>query len=264
MVRKRVEIEYEEGAQLGRSRDGDGASSPNLFVPGLKGVKGQVKIYDLDEDEEDSLTDFPSAVYVTNEYASDSRANEPEFGELLGALALLAAIVALEKAKPHVKRWWNDQARPAMKSTWSRLARTRETDSQTITAESSILLEPVPAESSHELVAALEGHRASMGSVEARERFVAALAAMLFSEEQLRILRNSRIEDEDGPLGVDGAIETLTPKQVGDSITLILEANPSLLDEETLVEIGEILGGSRVECAPSNEKRNGKKGTRSD
>ncbi|MDX3866815.1 hypothetical protein [Streptomyces europaeiscabiei] len=265
MVRKRVEIEYEDGTQLGRSRDGDGASSPNLFIPGSQGVKGQVKIYDIDEDEADSLTDSPLVVYVTDEYASDSRAKEPsELAELLGALALLGAIVALEKAKPHVKRWWSDQARPAINSMWNRLARTREADSQAVAAESTALMEYAPAESSQEVVATLEAYRASMSSVEARERFVAALVARLFSEEQLRILRNSRIEDEDGPLGLNGVMETLTYRQVEDSITLMLETNPSLLDEETLAEIGKILGGSRVERAPSIEKRNSKEGTTSD
>ncbi|MEU8755313.1 hypothetical protein AB0C88_33035 [Streptomyces chartreusis] len=265
MVRRRVEIEYEEGAQLGRSRDGDGASSPNLFVPGLQGVKGQVKIYDIDEGEADSLTDSPSVVYVTDEYTSDSRAKEPsELGELLGALALHGAIVALEKAKPHVKRWWIDQACPAINSMWNRLAKTREADSQATAAESSTSVGSASAESSQEVAVTLEAYRVNMSSVEARERFVAALVARLFSEEQLRILRNARIEDEDSPADLNSSMETLTSKQFGESVTLMLEANPSLVDEEKLAEIGKILGRIRVEQEPSIEKGNDQRGAMSD
>ncbi|WOI62329.1 hypothetical protein [Streptomyces fradiae] len=262
MVRKRVEIEYEEGVQLGRSRDGDGASSPNLFIPGSKGVKGQVKIYEIDEGEGDSLTGSPSVVYVTGEYGSDSRARErlePE--EIIEALVIL--VKAAERAAPHLKRWWNYQARPFIESTRNRLVRTRKADSQAITPEPSNLVESASSEDSQELATALDGHRVSMSSTEAQERFIAALVARLFSEEQLRILCNARIEDEDEALQLNGPTETLTPKQVEDSIILMLEANPSLLDEETLAEIGKILGGGRVERAPSIEKRNAKKGTTS-
>ncbi|MGW2269638.1 hypothetical protein [Streptomyces yangpuensis] len=263
MVRKRVEIEYEEGMQLGRSRDGDGASSPNLFTPGSKGVKGQVKIYDIDEGEGDSLTDTPPVLHVAGEYGADSRVRErlePE--EIVELLVIL--VEAAERAAPHLKRWWNHQVRPFVKSTRSRLARTRKGESRAITPESSALVESVSSEDSQELVAELEGYRVTMRGAEARERFVAALVARLFSEEQLRILRNARIDDEDGSSQLSGVIETLTPKQVEGSIALMLENNPSLLDEATLAEIWKILGGSQVARLPSIEMRNDGKGATSD
>ncbi|MFJ3961415.1 hypothetical protein [Streptomyces sp. NPDC090036] len=263
MVRKTVEIEYEEGMQLGRSRDGDGASSPNLFTPGSKGVKGQVKIYDIGEGEGGSLTDSPPVVRVASEYGADSRGRErlePE--EIVELLAILVEVA--ERAAPHLKRWWNDQLRPFVKSTRSRLARTGKDESRAITPESSALVESVSSEDLRELVAELEGHRVAMRGVEARERFVAALVARLFSEEQFRTLRNARIEDEDGSSRLSGVLETLTPKQVEDSITLMLEANPSLLDEAKLAEIWKILGGIQVERLPSIEMRNDGKGATSD
>ncbi|MBA2809143.1 hypothetical protein E0500_017500 [Streptomyces sp. KM273126] len=122
---------------------------------------------------------------------------EPE--EIIGALVVL--VKAAERAAPHLKRWWNYQARPFVKSTRTRFVRTRKADSQAITTESSTLIESVSSDASQELVAALEGHRA----------------------------------------------------------TLMLEVNPSLLDEENLAEIGKILGGSRGSRAPAIEERNGKK-----
>ncbi len=156
MVRKTVEIEYEEGMQLGRSRDGDGASSPNLFTPGSKGVKGQVKIYDIGEGEGDLLTDSPPVVCVASEYGADSRGRErlePE--EIVELLAILVEVA--ERAAPRLKRWWNDQLRPFVKSTRSRLARTGKDESRAITPESSALVESVSSEDLRELVAELEG-----------------------------------------------------------------------------------------------------------
>lgn len=103
-----------------------------------------------------------------------------------------------------------------------------------------------------------------MRGVEARERFVAALLARLFSEEQFRILRNARIEDEDGSSRLSGVLEMLTPKQIEDSITLMLEANPSLLDEAKLAEIWKIVGGIQIERLFPIEMRNDGKGATSD
>jgi hypothetical protein len=79
-----------------------------------------------------------------------------------------------------------------------------------------------------------------MSSAEARERFAAALMARLFSDEQMRILRNTPIQDDDDHLELENAMETLTPKQVGDSINLMLETDLALLDPGTMAELGKI------------------------
>ena len=136
-----------------------------------------------------------------DECASDSRAKESSGpGDLLRSLLIISTILALRAAEPHVKRWWSNQALPAVKSMRNRLASTRETDSQVASAESSTLMESAPADASRGVVAALEVLRDSMSSAEARDHFVAASVARRFSEEQLRVLRNVRIEDESGSL----------------------------------------------------------------
>lgn len=61
-----------------------------------------------------------------------------------------------------------------------------------------------------------------------------------------RSQRDAKIED-DGLAGMTAAMEALTPQQVGETITLMLEKNPSLLDREPLAEFGTILGGSRAD-----------------
>lgn len=161
---------------------------------------------------------------------------------MLGALAVLVVVVAAKKAAPHLRRWWSGQAIPFLEG-WSRgLLKGRRAKGPVVAAQGSTLARAAPTESSQEAAVALEEYRASMSSAEARERFVAALVARLFSEGQLQVLRNSRIEDEASVLELASALETLTPDQLGESLTLILEANPSWPDKEMLAEIGSTLG----------------------
>ncbi|GAB2460322.1 hypothetical protein GCM10027162_64690 [Streptomyces incanus] len=79
-----------------------------------------------------------------------------------------------------------------------------------------------------------------MGSEEASARFAAALMARLFSDEQMEILRNARIESEGGSPELS-AVEQLTLQQVVDNVRLMLEVNPSLLTRESLAELGKVL-----------------------
>ncbi|MEV7807426.1 hypothetical protein AB0O28_31215 [Microbispora sp. NPDC088329] len=232
--------EYPDGLTPGLSKDG--GIHQNLYDD-----QGRLTDHGTFFPDDENRGDPPPVfVNVTNEYTSDSQATDPlEVEALLGALVLLGAIVALKKAEPYVKRWWNDQALPTLKSTWNRLARTRMADSRATTAELSTLAGPAPADSSREVLGELEECRASMSSAEARERFVAALTARLFSEEQIKMLCNARIGDDDGSSELNSTMGMLTPKQIGDGIALMLEANPSLLDEATLTELGRILGRSR-------------------
>lgn len=50
-----------DDAELGQSRQADDASSPNFYVSNLRGVRGQVKIYDIDEDQVEPS--YPEPVY---------------------------------------------------------------------------------------------------------------------------------------------------------------------------------------------------------
>lgn len=105
------------------------------------------------------------------------------------------------------------------------------------------------ADSSGEVIAALETYRASMTSAEARDRLVAAVRARLFSDEQVRLLRDARIEVDGTPSQVERAMEELTPQQLVDSVTLMLEMDPSSFDEAAFARLGEVLGSSRGNSA---------------
>ena len=50
---------------------------------------------------------------------------------------------------------------------------------------------------------------------------------------------------EDGPLEL-GATSDFTPQRIGEHIALMLEANPSLLGQDTLAELGKLIAEVRA------------------
>jgi hypothetical protein len=85
-----------------------------------------------------------------------------------------------------------------------------------------------------------------MSSAEAQARYLLALAARAYSDEQMRLVSNAHIEEGEGFMELQRALAELPPQQVA-NILENLEANPSLLNDGTLDELGKILGISRVD-----------------
>jgi hypothetical protein len=195
------------------------------------------------KDEADSLSNEYAWYPPVSEEASVSRASEPSIlAEVIAEVVSHAIDVAVAEAKPYVNRLWNDKALPAIKSarnkTSNRIAKARRADRQADAAELATFVEAAPADSSEEVAAALEEDKPSMSSEEAQKRLVAALMARAlsdeakaFSDEQIRMLLNARVEDGDAFLAWKSSLEKLTPQEVEDRIHLMLETNPSFLEE---------------------------------
>lgn len=230
-------FEYSDGLTPGRSKDG--GLHQNLYDDQGRLVDHGTFIPD-DENDDGSQTDPPPVlIYITDENTSDSRSDErSDLVETISDLVELLIFVA--EAYPHVKRWWN-KALPVIKSRWKRLSRTRVADSQLAAGETSTVLEATVVDSSQGVVALPEVYRASMSSAEARARLLLALAAKAFSEEQIRIVSAARIKDDDGLVELKRTVDELTPQQIA-NVVKALKANPSFLDDETLAELGNILG----------------------
>ncbi|MFC4607117.1 hypothetical protein ACFO9E_04680 [Streptomyces maoxianensis] len=230
MVSVSGRFEYPDDLTPGQSKDG--GLHHNLYDSQGRLVDHARFIPD-DESEEDSPTEASSPFLDSHrcgcECESHSRARERLDPEEVVEL-LVNLIKAAEWAAPRLKRWWNGQALPLMKSTRSRLVWTRKDDSPEVPVE----------EPTQEANVELEKDRVTMSSEEAAAHFAAALMARLFSDDQMRILWNARIENENDSLGLS-AVGYLTPQQVEDGVRLILERNPSLLAEDSLGELGKIL-----------------------
>lgn len=266
---EKIRVEIPDGQRLGLSRDTDGAYRAHLFDE-TNNLVGHAELFEPDED----ATDSPYIQYVYVSDSTDTKSGDltdEELEEMLKALVGLAMIVATlaAAAAPHVKSWWHDVAVPLMKSASesARLAAKSARDNAKLTVKSALntftgtwmrergaaesetpdVSEPVIAGSSIEVAVAFEGYRARMGSAEARERFIGALLARAFSDEQLRLLSNAKFENDRDALDLQAAMERLTPQQVGETLSLMLEKNPSLLERDSLAELATVVRGSKTD-----------------
>ncbi|MFV2009392.1 MULTISPECIES: hypothetical protein [unclassified Micromonospora] len=220
-------IRAPKGARLSSSRKTAGAHRGFAHDPEAKTLR-HAEIFLKDESLEESIEYYspPPFTYIDYDLTPNSKEEDlPDARAVLGFLVLLAAIKATEKAAPHIRRWWINRASPAIRSAWERLAKSRKADGDAVDTARNF---PQAA------IASSDENQISMSSVEAMERFVAALTARLlsedakrFSEEQIEVLRNARIEN----LELPDSSGMLTPEEVRDGIKLMLEQNPSLLDD---------------------------------
>jgi hypothetical protein len=239
MARENFDVEVPEGTHLAFSRDTDGAYRAHLFDESNRLV-GHAELF---EPHGDGCEADPGYPYVNVDRAA-SQDDESDLAEVLAALLVLGVVVAAQKAAPHLRKWWNDTALPFLKDKRSKLPHSSAPKSKATTPGSAVVVAPAPVVSD-DLFTALDEYRARISSAEARERFVAALAARAFSERQFRLLRNARIEDANGFLELESAMDALTPEQLEDGIRAMLEANPSWPDHETVAELGKLLQGIR-------------------
>lgn len=250
MAIKRFDVEVPDGQHLGTSRDTDGAYRAHLFDDETNDLVGHAELFEPHEDESSSPN--VEHVYVSGSGAAEEAPSQLS-DEVLEALANLV-ITAAVAAAPHIKKWWTDKvvptfrvSRDGVKSAYKRVPHWRKDRGPTSTAVVVSVVGPAPVQSNSEPAVAVQDDRIRMSSVEARERFVAALVAQAFSDAQMKILQHAQIEDEEGPVELEDAIRAPTPQDVAETLKGILERKPSLLDRGTLTELGSILGGGRAD-----------------
>ncbi len=159
--------------------------------------------------------------------------------EMLAKLvvAIVGGIVwSVEKASPHVRRWWAQRALPAAMRARQRvvsLVRRAGTMARRDRREPRSTLTPSVADA--QVVVAASQVR--MSSEEWVLRFRAMMAATAFRDEQLRVLSNARIEDQAVP-EVEGnrAPQQLTAQEFAERLAVLLGANPSVLSEQAAEE----------------------------
>jgi hypothetical protein len=238
-----MRVVWEEGTKLSDSRNDPGANSP-LVRDDDNNLVGQVTLHKIDEPKEEDESESDTDPWDGSEDDDWVPDEDVAIVAIAGALAIIAIVAAATKAAPHVKRWWMNKAVPFLKKTKSKVRKKRKPVEQVTVVEWSTLAQFAPVESSQDVMTALSEYKTKMSSVEARDRFVAALVARLFSDEQMRILRSAQIEDDGTGLELARAMEEITPEKLTESITMMLEANPSWPDENTIGELGRILGSA--------------------
>lgn len=151
-------------------------------------------------------------------------------------------------ATPRVKKFSDEKVRPVIASNRDRLAG-RRMASKIIPAGEPIVVDATVVEPSTELIAESEDSRPHMSLEEAQARYLLALATKAFSDEQMRILSNARIDDSEGFAELQRVVSELSPEQVADILEKV-QANPSLLRGGTLDQLLKILRMGQADVRP--------------
>lgn len=100
MIRENVTIEYKAGTTPMNSNKSEHGRSPLVGIPGEKGVKGQVEILPLDEDQDEGNDNTPSWWGPALADVSKDEGDSPEVGAatVLAGLALVGLTVSAVSA----------------------------------------------------------------------------------------------------------------------------------------------------------------------
>jgi hypothetical protein len=144
-----------------------------------------------------------------------------------------------------VKAWVANVAMPAVKSSVhsarrriSKGHKAAQTDLSELGTSGVVATDP-----STELDVSPSDEKPSMSGQEAQTRVAAALLARAFSDEQLRMVFNARIDDDGEFLAWMKFMEERTPAEVEECVHQIIESNPGFLE----VFFATLLGGRHAE-----------------
>lgn len=239
---KRIPGYYEwDDDDLTPGRKKEGGLHQNLFdADGC--LKGSARFVPADEVDSDPayVTEYVTEhVYVR---AEERRLTpeQQELADLISEVLIVFMDKGIERAKPHVKKWWTESVRPFVGKQRARLPKLRPkrpSKADRASLESDRL--PVDSDqSSVEIAVAVP--RPKMSSAEAQARYLAAMAARAFSEEQMRMVRSADILDVENIAEVESKIVELPPSEVRELMSRMV-TDPSMLGEETLAELASVL-----------------------
>jgi hypothetical protein len=228
MVKKMMWVEYDDESHLSKSRNDPGKYSPLTREDGTNKL-GHVTLSDVDEDDfgreyQDGDDDLPA------------KGEEPASH---WALETLGAVISVAASNPQVVRWLAEQAMPAVSSAWKRL-RLRASAQSVDRGEQAQRAHATPAIERQEVLAALDACQAGLGTAQARNRFLTALLPRLYNEEQLRMLREARIDDAKALLEHD-MTQTLTVERFRSAIRALLQENPDVVTGRGRAELARIV-----------------------
>lgn len=234
---------------LSPGQKAEGGLHQNLFDKDGK-LKASARFVPSEESE-------PSSVHVTEHMfvTAEERRLSREQEELLNTV-IKATIEGLfeqsVKAAPHVRQWWNSSFRPFLSKQRDRIPKLTKGKNH----KGDEILEPVVDDNTHQdrdlPAVADSGPRPKMSSAEAQARFLAAMAAHAYSEQQLALLNSADIIDSADLSEIQNRIAELPPHQVRELMTQIVSV-PSMLTEDKLAMLASLL--DRTALPPAEQDR---------
>jgi hypothetical protein len=226
------------------SQKKEGGLHQNLFDKDGK-LKGNARFVPDDDTEPLDVTE---TVYVPLEHRRKTREQE-ELEQAIADLLVQLIVLGIAKAKPVVKQWWQQRARPAIDTKRKRMRKRsrRLTHRKT---ETFPVGGPV-----REAALAVAVDRPKMSKAEAQARYLAALAARAYSDEQIRLVENAYIVDGESIAELQRSLTELPSGEVRRLLEEMAK-NPSMLNENSLAELASILGPrNRLSSGESRQLR---------
>lgn len=251
MARIHGTYEYDDD-DLTPGKKKEGGLHQNLFDD-EGNLKGSARfIPDDDQPETDYVSDYVdpyydpySAARFAAEVEAEERRRERELQENAELIAKVAADLYV-KVKPHAQRLWRERIGPAVQTERETRARRkierqarreqkRETDrsesNEVATRVENGIIEGTVIAPTNDLSLASQEYRRNMSSSEAQARYIMALEAKAFSDEQLRMVANANVVEDEQFVELESALAELPPAQVAQIIHQ-MELNPSVLADE--------------------------------
>lgn len=213
----------------------EGGLHQNLF-DNEGNLKGNARFIPDQEDDPDPLV-ITETVYVPVEQRRRSREVE-ELEQTISDLITVGITYGIAKAKPYVEQWWREKARPGVdvrRAKWSERRMRRRWGKKTSAVEATVL------DQSRGLADTAAGDRPQMSSAEAQARYLAALAARAYSDEQMRLVSDADIVESENLAQLKRSLAELPSDEVK-SLIEAMATDPSLLGEDTLAELASLLG----------------------
>ncbi|MDJ0105418.1 hypothetical protein QM646_03315 [Rhodococcus erythropolis] len=268
VTRIRGFYEYDDD-DLTPGKKKEGGLHQNLFDDDGS-LKGHARF--IPHEDPDPVVTYRPVDLRDKEHERRRARHQEEIAELLADFVKILVV----QATPHAKRLWHEKARPVLearyaeatndaKLLWHEKARpviearrARKAARKTIkaAAKQPIVVEATVVDSVQELTVAEEVYRTDMSSAEAQARYLAALAARAFSNQQMKLVSDANIVDGESLAELQRTLVALPPQQVK-SIIEAVEANPAVLSGDLLAGLGKLLRPDRVEpeFAPIEERR---------
>ncbi|NIZ93498.1 hypothetical protein [Kineococcus rubinsiae] len=213
----------------------EGGLHQNLFDSGGN-LKGSARFVP-DEGSEGKPFLVTETVYVPVEERRSTQDDE-EFAQAITVLVLHFLKWGVVKAKPYAEQRWRKSTKPVIDAQKAKFVerRLRRSAKREIAAANATLIEP-----SRELTEMSSDGRPDMSRAEAQARLLAALAAQVYSDEQMRLVGSANMVDGEDFAEIKRSLAQLPANQVKGLIEA-MATKPSMLGEDTLAEIASLLG----------------------
>ena len=241
--------------ELTPGRKKEGGWHQNLYDADGR-LKGNARFVPVDESESETYYATETTYSSNDEYQLTEE--QEERAQMIAEIISDLITIGIERAKPHVKRWWEETAWPLISTQTPKVRlRRREHGNPRDSASSSSMSEST--EPGNELIEIDVPELPRMSSAEAQARVLAAIAARAYSDEQMRKVLNARIVDAQDTVDVSQILSKI-PREELSAIIERMVRNPAMLEDSNLADLAGTLRPAQQTAYYPIERNNNNRG----